>query len=38
MAILLLALVGLLVLTSGADSRPLDVERRTTWWPATPRD
>ena len=38
MAILMLALVGLLVVAGGVDSRPRDIERPTRWWPAAPRD
>lgn len=36
-----LALLVLLAMTAarwGVDSRPADVDRPTSWWPATPRD
>jgi len=38
MVILILVLGGLLSAAGGADSRPLDIERPTPWWPATPRE
>ena len=38
MVILILVLGGLLLAAGGADSRLLDIERPTPWWPATPRD
>jgi hypothetical protein len=35
----LFALVlGLLATVAGVDSRPVDADRPTRWWPATPRD
>ncbi|HKB17868.1 MAG TPA: hypothetical protein VKF28_02455 [Candidatus Dormibacteraeota bacterium] len=35
----LFALVlGLLATVGGVDSRPVDADRPTRWWPATPRD
>lgn len=30
--------IGLLATVGGVDSRPVDADRPTRWWPATPRD
>jgi len=30
--------LGLLATVCGVDSRPVDADRPTRWWPATPRD
>ena len=38
MAVLILVLVAMCVAKWGVDSRPIDAERATRWWPATPRD
>lgn len=38
MTILALVLVAVLAAWWGVDSRPLDADRPTPWWPATPRD
>jgi hypothetical protein len=38
MAVLLLILLAMLAMRWGVDSRPVDAERPTRWWPATPRD
>jgi len=38
MTLLILAALAMVVATWGVDSRPLDTERPTPWWPATPRD
>ncbi len=38
MTVLVLLLVALAAAAWGADSRPLDADRPTRWWPATPRD
>ena len=38
MTVLVALAMVLLVAKWGADSRPLDVDRPTPWWPATPRD
>jgi hypothetical protein len=38
MTVLLLVLLALLASAWGVDSRPVDADRPTTWWPATPRD
>lgn len=38
--VVILALIVLAIACAafGVDSRPLDVDRVTTWWPANPRD
>ncbi len=36
--VLILVLLATLAAKFGADSRPLDIDRPTRWWPATPRD
>jgi hypothetical protein len=36
--VLILVLLAMLAAGWGVDSRPLDIERPTRWWPATPRD
>jgi hypothetical protein len=38
MTVLILVLLAMLAARWGVDSRPLDIERPTPWWPATPRD
>lgn len=38
MSFLLLVLVALLAAQWGVDSRLVDADRPTRWWPATPRD
>jgi hypothetical protein len=38
MTVLMLVLLALLAARWGVDSRPLDIDRPTRWWPATPRD
>ncbi len=38
MTVLVLVLVALLAAGYGVDSRPVDADRPTRWWPATPRD
>ncbi len=38
MTVLILVLLAMVAAQWGVDSRPLDVERPTRWWPATPRD
>lgn len=38
MVLLLTLLLAALAVRWGADSRPVDAERATRWWPATPRD
>lgn len=30
--------IGLLAMAGGVDSRPVDADRPTRWFPATPRD
>lgn len=36
--LLLTLLLVMLAVLWGVDSRPIDAERATRWWPATPRD
>jgi hypothetical protein len=36
--LLLMVLLAMLASAWGADSRPVDADRPTRWWPATPRD
>jgi hypothetical protein len=38
MAILLMLLLAMLAVNWSVDSRPIDAERPTRWWPATPED
>ena len=38
MTVLILALFVMVAAQWGVDSRPLDTDRPTRWWPATPRD
>jgi len=38
MTLLILVLVAMCAARWGADSRPIDADRPTRWWPATPRD
>jgi len=38
MSLLILVLVAMSAARWGADSRPIDADRPTHWWPATPRD
>jgi hypothetical protein len=38
MTILLGVLLAMLAAQWGVDSRPVDADRPTHWWPATPRD
>jgi hypothetical protein len=38
MTVLILVLLAMLAAKWGADSRPVDADRATRWWPATPRD
>ena len=38
MTVLILTLLAILAEKFAVDSRPLDVDRPTRWWPATPRD
>lgn len=38
MAFLILVLMALAADMWGVDSRPLDADRATRWWPGTPRD
>jgi len=38
MSLLILVLVAMCAARWGADSRPIDADRPTRWWPATPRD
>jgi hypothetical protein len=38
MVLLLTLLLAVLAVRWGVDSRPVDAERATRWWPATPRD
>jgi hypothetical protein len=38
MAVLMLVLLALITARWGVDSRPIDAERPTRWWPAIPRD
>ncbi len=38
MAFLVLVLVAMLAAGWAVDSRPVDADRATLWWPATPRD
>jgi hypothetical protein len=38
MTVLILVVLAMLAVKWGADSRPLDTDRATPWWPATPRD
>lgn len=38
MAFLVLILFAMLAARWGVDSRPVDTDRATRWWPATPRD
>jgi hypothetical protein len=38
MALLILALLVVCAWRWGVDSRPIDADRATRWWPATPRD
>ena len=33
-----MCVLGLLATICGVDSRPVDADRPTRWWPATPRD
>lgn len=38
MAFLILALLVMCAAKWAVDSRPVDADRPTQWWPATPRD
>jgi hypothetical protein len=38
MSVLLFVLLALCAARWGVDSRPIDADRATRWWPATPRD
>jgi hypothetical protein len=38
MTVLILVLLAMGAAKWGVDSRPLDIDRPTRWWPATPRD
>jgi hypothetical protein len=38
MTVLVALALALLAAKWGVDSRPLDTDRATNWWPATPRD
>lgn len=38
LAVLMFILLALLAARWGVDSRPIDAERPTRWWAATPRD
>jgi hypothetical protein len=38
MTVLILVALAMFAAKWGVDSRPLDTDRATPWWPATPRD